>query len=48
MKDNIDNIGEYLGQCMDMFFGDYVLYKNTPSVRATKIFKNNRSLIKTI
>ena len=48
MKDNIDNIGDYSGQYMDMFFKDYVLYKNTPSVRATKIFKNNRSLIKTI
>ena len=48
MKDNIDNIGDYLGQCMNMFFWDYVSYKNTPSVRATKIFKNNRSLIKTI
>lgn len=30
MKDNIDNIGDYLGQCMDMFFWDYVSYKNTP------------------
>ena len=29
MKDNIDNIGDYLGQCMDMFFWDYVSYKNT-------------------
>lgn len=48
MKDNIDNIGDYLGQSMDMFFWDYVSYKNTPSVRATKIFKNNSSLIKTI
>ena len=40
MKDNIDNFGDYLGQCMDMFFWDYVSYKNTPSVRATKIIKN--------
>ena len=38
MKDNINNIGNYLGQCMDMFFWDYVSYKNTPSMRATKIF----------
>lgn len=40
MKDNIDNIENYLGQSMDMFFWDYVSYKNTPSVRATKINKN--------
>lgn len=45
MKDNIDNIGDYLGQCMDMFFWDYVSYKNTPSTRATKIFKNNAEYI---
>ena len=48
MKDNIDNIGDYLGQCMDMFFWDYVSYKNTPSTRATKIFKNSGTLVKTI
>ena len=30
MKDNIDNIGDYLGQCMDMFFKDYVSYKIRP------------------
>ena len=45
MKDNINNIGDYLGQCMDMFFWDYVSYKNTPSMRATKIFKNNEEYI---
>lgn len=44
MKDNIDNIGDYLGQCMDMFFWDYISYKNTPSTRATKIFKNNADI----
>ena len=44
MKDNIDNIGDYLGQCMDMFFWDYVSYKNTPSTRATKIFKNTEDI----
>ena len=48
MKDNIDNIGDYLGQCMDMFFWYYVSYKNTPSMRATKIFKNSGTLVKTI
>ena len=48
MKDNIDNIGNYLGQCMDMFFWDYVSYKNTPSTRASKIFKNSGTLVKTI
>ena len=30
---------------MDMFFWDYVSYKNTPSMRATKIFKNNEEYI---
>ena len=48
MKDNIDNIGDYLGQCMDMFFWDYISYKNTPSVRATKINKNQGFVFKTI
>lgn len=48
MKDNINNIGNYLGQCMDMFFWDYVSYKNTPSTRATKIFKNSGTSVKTI
>ena len=44
MKDNIDNFGDYLEQYMDMFFWDYVSYKNTPSMRATKIFKNNADI----
>ena len=48
MKDHTDNIGDYLGQCVDMFFWDYVSYKNTPSMRATKIFKNSGTLVKTI
>lgn len=44
MKDNIDNIGDYLGQCMDMFSGIMFHTKIRPLRELQKYSKITRNI----
>lgn len=48
MKDNINNIRDYLGQCMNMFFWDLFHTKIRPLRGLQKYSKITRIYIKTI